>query len=190
MSWISYCQHVNTSKHLNTSSLPTTQPPASPAQEHAAQSRVTLERPGACSCVSQTHPGPFRASRPLRMATPSLQSRDAVTKTTRDDTQALRDFFNETEPPSASSAAAPHVVEKAHQRAPSLGGLSLEKAKARLGLFKPSKKVKDEGEKGSLRISTPPPGTVAITRNSGYACSLLLLVSVFVLNHFSGTPCI
>jgi len=97
------------------------------------------------------------------MSISSLQSRDAVNKITRDDTRALLDFFNETEPP---STAAPNA---GHQRAPSLAGLSLEKAKLRLGLFKSKKKAEGEGEKGSLRINTPPPGTIAITRNSGYA---------------------
>ena len=103
---------------------------------------------------------------PLRMPASFLRSRDAVTKTTRDDTRALLDFFNENEP--ASPGSIPNVV---HQRAQTLGGLSLEKAKVRLGLFKSKKRVKKDG-KSSLRVSTPPPGTVAITRTLGYACLL------------------
>ena len=107
------------------------------------------------------------------MSTARLQSRDAVlTKTTRDGTQALLYFLAETEPPSTSSTSTIHAVERTIilQKGPSLGGLTLEKAKVRLGLLSKSKKkkVEDEGEKGtSLRINTPPPGTVAITRNSG-----------------------
>lgn len=109
----------------------------------------------------------------LRMATrPLLQSRDAVTKATRGDTRALRDFFRETEPARAAGG------ERGPQRAASLGGL--------LGLFRSDKKAKDKekekerGERGSVRISTPPPGTVAITHNSGYARSFLLYIYVRV----------
>ena len=123
---------------------------------------------------------------PLRMSTAPLQSRDAlVTKTTRDGTQVLLDFLAETEPPSTSSTSTIQAGERTIiQRGPSLGGLALEKAKVRLGLLSKSrkKKVEEEGprkrqseawvvvkveEEGSLRINTPPPGTVAITRNSG-----------------------
>ena len=107
-----------------------------------------------------------------------------MTKTTGDGTQALLDFLAETEPPSTSRADTIHAVERTIiQRGASRGGLALEKAKVRLGLLsKPKKKkVEEEGarkgqseawvvvkaEEGSLRINTPPPGTVAITRNSG-----------------------
>ena len=108
-----------------------------------------------------------------------------MTKTTGDGTQALLDFLAETEPPSTSRADTIHAVERTIiQRGASRGGLALEKAKVRLGLLskpKKKKKVGEEGarkgqseawvvvkaEEGRLRINTPPPGTVAITRNSG-----------------------
>ena len=136
--------------------------------------------------MSQAHPGPFRAPSALvsglwslRMATrPLLQSRDAVTKATRGDTRALRDFFRETEPARAAGG------ERGPQRAASLGGL--------LGLFRSDKKAKDKekekerGERGSVRINTPPPGTVAITHNSGYVHSLCAFPCIYmrVFNRF------
>ena len=101
-----------------------------------------------------------------------LQSRDAVTTATRGDTRALRDFFRETEPPPALPPPPARVaVARGPQRSASLGGLlglfrSDKKAKAKA---KEKEKEKEKEEKG-LRIDTPPPGTVAITRNSGYAC--------------------
>ena len=104
-----------------------------------------------------------RPMMPRQASTPVLQSRDAVTKVTREDMRALRDFFNETEPP------VPIPIDTTHQRASSYGTSSLGKAKAkRLGLFKSTKKAEADVEKGSPRIRTPPPGTVAITLNSGY----------------------
>ena len=108
---------------------------------------------------------------------------------TRDGTQALLDFLAETErepPPCSDPSSATgtgratgSATGSATGRGPPLG--ALERAKGRLGLLslslsastKKKKKVEEEGEKGCgggcgvLRISTPPPGTVAITRNSG-----------------------
>jgi hypothetical protein len=103
---------------------------------------------------------------PRHLSTPALQSRDALTKTTLEDTRALRDFFNETGPP------LPIQIDKPHQRTASFGASSIGKAKAKkLGLFKSKKKAEADGEKGSPRIRTPPPGTVAITLNSGYVAA-------------------
>lgn len=100
-----------------------------------------------------------RPMMPRHSSTPVLQSRDAVTKMTREDTRALRDFFNETGPP---------VPIPIDQRMSSFGVSSVGKAKAKkLGLFKSKKKAEADGEKGGPRIRTPPPGTVAITLNSG-----------------------
>lgn len=100
---------------------------------------------------------------PRHSSTPALQSRDAVTKMTREDTRALRDFFNETGPPM------PIPIDNTHQRRSSFGASSVGKAKAKkLGLFKSKKKAEVDDEKGSPHIHTPPPGTVAITLNSGY----------------------
>jgi hypothetical protein len=107
-----------------------------------------------------------RPMMPRHSSTPALQSRDAVTKMTLEDTRALRDFFNETGPPM-------HIpIDNAHHRTSSFGASSLGKAKAkRLGLFKSKKKAGADDEKGSPRIRTPPPGTVAITLNSGYVAA-------------------
>ena len=103
-----------------------------------------------------------RPMMPRHSSTPMLQSRDAVTKMTREDTRALRDFFNETGPP------VPIPTDMAHQRTSSFGVSSIGKAKAKkLGLFKSKKKAEADGEKGSPHIRTPPPGTVAITLTSG-----------------------
>ena len=80
-----------------------------------------------------------------------------MTKMTREDTRALRDFFNETGPPLPT--------DNPHQRTSSFGTSSVGKAKAKkLGLFKSKKKAEADD---SPRIRTPPPGTVAITLNSG-----------------------
>lgn len=96
---------------------------------------------------------------PRYSSTPALQSRDAVTKMTREDTRALRDFFKETGPP------LPILTDNTHQRTSSFGASSIGKAKAKkLGLFKSKKKAEADD---SPRIRTPPPGTVAITLNSG-----------------------
>ena len=129
------------------------------------------------------------------MSTSSFQSRDAVTKITRDGgTQALLDFLAETEPPSTTTGSSdtPNAVERSIiHRGPLLGGLALEKAKVRLGLSKSKKKekVEDEAQKGSLRINTPPPGTVAITRNSGYY-GASVIIFIHAQSFSSGTPCI
>lgn len=93
-----------------------------------------------------------------------------MTKMTREDTRALRDFFNETGPP------LPILIDNTHQRTSSFGASfgasSIGKAKAKkLGLFKSKKKAEADDEKGSPRIRTPPPGTVAITLNSGYVAT-------------------
>ena len=89
-----------------------------------------------------------------------------MTKMTREDTRALREFFNETGPP------VPIPIDNTHQRMSSFGASSIGKAKAKkLGLFKSKKKAEADDEKGSPRTRTPPPGTVAITLNSGYVAA-------------------
>ena len=86
-----------------------------------------------------------------------------MTKMTREDTRALREFFKETGPPE------PNPID---YRTSSFGASSVGKAKAKkLGLFKSKKKAGADDENGSPRILTPPPGTVAITLNSGYVAA-------------------
>ena len=78
-------------------------------------------------------------------------------KMTHEYTCALRDFFNETGPPLPT--------DNTHQRTSSFGTSSVGKAKAKkLGLLKSKKKAEADD---SPRIRAPPPGTVAITLNSG-----------------------
>lgn len=165
--------------------------PCQPAP--TAQPRNTFQWMFRCllKAVPQPSPQSFPARGPhppLRMSTSSFQSRDAVTKITRGGTQALLDFLAETEPPSTTTGGGtPNAVERNNtQRGPLLGGLALERAKVRLGLSRSKKKEKfeEEGEKGSLRINTPPPGTVAITRNSGYYGASIIIIILFMLNHF------
>jgi hypothetical protein len=99
-----------------------------------------------------------------------LQCRGALTKSTREDTQALLDFLNEIDPPNANANANANAngnsisistrsnstvsgkkdkdkdkdkkdKEAAHQRSRSRGVGALERARARLGLFKSKKDV-------------------------------------------------
>lgn len=136
--------------------------------------KLILQTPRHLSSFSSTpsaHSRPTMATvarpmMPRHSSTPVLQSRDAVTKMTREDTRALRDFFNETGPP------LPVLIDNTHQRMPSFGTSSIGKAKAKkLSLFKSKKKAEADDEKAGPRIRTPPPGTVAITLNSGYVAT-------------------
>lgn len=161
--------------------------PCQPAP--TAQPRNTFQWMFRCLLKAVPQPSlPEDLIPPLWMSTSSFQSRDAVTKITRGGTQALLDFLAETEPPSTTTGSGtPNAVERNNtQRGPLLGGLALERAKVRLGLSRSKKKEKfeEEGEKGSLRINTPPPGTVAITRNSGYYGASIIIIILFMLIHF------
>ena len=85
-----------------------------------------------------------------------------MTKVAREDMHALRDFFNETEPPM------PIPIDTTHQRTSSYGTSFLGKSKKKKLRLLESKEKAETDEKGGPRIRTPPPGTVATTLNSGY----------------------
>ena len=96
---------------------------------------------------------PTLSPRPMilrQSSTPAYWSLDAVTKVTREDMHALRDFFNETEPPM------PIPIDTTHQRTSSYGTSSLGKSKKKkLRLLESKEKAETDDEKGGPRIRTP-----------------------------------